>query len=157
MKVKSGFWMKAYSPDLRERIIKARQEGAGAAETAKRYGVCKRTVERYWKRVNETGQCGELRRGGRRVSRLKPHLETLRGWIEAQNDLTLAEMLGRLRGELGVCIKRQALWHQLNRLGLTYKKNAARRRAGSGRRKGSPATLAGKPAVLAGRKAGVHR
>ncbi|EIQ00071.1 LOW QUALITY PROTEIN: transposase [Opitutaceae bacterium TAV1] len=119
MKVQFSFWMKAYSQDLRERIIKARQDGAGAGETAKRYGVCKRTVERYWKRVNETGQCAELRRGGRRVSRLKPYLETLRGWIEVQNDLTLAEMLVRLRGELGVCIKRQALWHQLNRLGLT--------------------------------------
>jgi transposase len=98
-----------------------------------------------------------LRRGGRRVSRLKPHLETLRGWIEEQNDLTLAQMLERLRRELGINLKRQALWHQLNRLGLTYKKNAARRRAGAARRESRAGKVAGKPAVAAGRKAGIHR
>lgn len=148
--------MESYSPDLRGRIIKARQNGAGAAETAKRFSVCKRTVERYWKRFNETGRCAELRRGGRRVSRLKPHLETLRGWLEEQNDLTLAEMPGRLRGELGVRIKQKALWHQLNGLGLTYKKNVARRRAGSVRREGRTRALARKPAPAARRKTGVH-
>lgn len=148
--------MKAYSQDLRERILAARREGAGAAEAAKRFDVCKRTAERYWKRLGETGHCAELPRGGRRVSRLKPHLETLRSWIEKQNDLTLAEILGRLRSELGVCLKQKALWHQLNKLGLTYKKNASRRRAAASRRESRPGNLARKPAGTARSQTGVH-
>jgi transposase len=57
------------------------------------------------------------------------HLEaTLRGWIKAQADLTLAEMCERL-AEQGVQIKAPALWHQLNKWGLSFKKNSARQRA----------------------------
>lgn len=112
--------VKSYSHDLRERIIQTRQDGISAEETAKRFKLSKRTVERYWKRFNQTGQCAELPRGGRRVSRLKPHLKTLRAWIKAQNDMTLAEMLAALR-KLGVRIGQHALWHQINKLGLSYK------------------------------------
>jgi transposase len=119
--------------------------------------VSKRTVERYWKRFGETGQCAALRRGGRRISRLKPHLETLRKWIEEQNDLTLAQMLERLHRELGVKLKRHALWHQLNRLGLTYKKNAARRRAGTARRESRAGKVEANPTLVADPEACVHR
>ncbi|MDR2512685.1 MAG: helix-turn-helix domain-containing protein [Puniceicoccales bacterium] len=52
--------MKSYSEDLRERIIAARQEGESAQGAAKRFAVSKRTVERYWKRFEETGQCAAL-------------------------------------------------------------------------------------------------
>ncbi len=149
--------MKSYSQDLRERIIGARRDGASAEEAAKRYGVCKRTVERYWKRYAQTGKCAELRRGGRRVSRLKEHMCSVRKWIDEQNDLTLAQMLERLGSELGVQIKRQALWHQLNKLGLTYKKNAARRRARARGCESGQGAMARKPAVAAGQKARVHR
>jgi len=149
--------MKSYSQDLRERIIKARQDGQSAAEAAKRFKVCQRTVERYWKRFNETGQCLELQRGGRRVSRLQPHLKILSQWIEEQNDLTLSEMIERLGKELDVSIQRQALWHQLNQLNLTYKKNDSRRRARSSRCQGGSPTLAPKPAAVAHKKTGFHR
>lgn len=149
--------MKSYSQDLRGRIIEARKDGASAAETAKRFKVCKRTVERYWKRYTETGACEQLQRGGYKVSRLKPHLATLRGWIEEQNDLTLAELIGRLDGQLEVQIKRQALWHQLDKLGLSYKKNDIRRRARASGRERGKAALARKAAVDADKQTGVHR
>jgi transposase len=132
------------------------QEGASAGEAAKRFGVCKRTAERYWKRFRQTGQCLALRRGGRRVSKLRAHLSTISGWIEARNDLTLEELLARLRGELGVEIKAHALWHQLNHLGLTYKRNASRRRARQARCESRPGALAGEPALAARGKACVH-
>ena len=45
--------MKSYSQDLRKRIIRARENGASAEESAKRFGVCKRSVERYWKRFSQ--------------------------------------------------------------------------------------------------------
>jgi transposase len=147
--------MKSYSQDLRERIIGARQDGASAEEAAKRFNVCKRTVERYWKRFKQTGRCAQLQRGGYKVSRLRPHLKTLSRWIKEQSDLTLAEMLGRLRRELKIQIKQHALWHQLNNLGLSYKKNAARRRARPSRHKGGQTALAPKAALIARAQTGV--
>jgi transposase len=49
-------------------------------------------------------------------------------WIEKEPGLSLAELCQRLV-ERGVVIKIGALWHQLNKWNLTFKKNSARQRA----------------------------
>jgi transposase len=62
----------------------------------------------------------------------------LRAWIEAEPDLTLVELQQRLAGR-GVSIKVGALWHQLNKWNLSFKKNLARQRARArGRAGGTP-------------------
>jgi transposase len=48
--------------------------------------------------------------------------------------LTLVELQARCQTQLHVSIGITALWHRLRRLGLSYKKNDARRRAGPARR-----------------------
>jgi transposase len=45
----------------------------------------------------------------------------LRAWIEAEPDLSLSELSARLAKQ-GVFIKPGALWHQLNKWNLTFKK-----------------------------------
>jgi transposase len=47
--------MRAYSLDLRERIVKAVKAGNAVKEVAGRYGVSKSTVKRYNKRLRERG------------------------------------------------------------------------------------------------------
>src|SRR5216684_2047501 len=79
-------------------------------------------------RVQATGERGSLRIGGYRQSRLAESEPVLRSWIAAEPDLTLTELQLRL-AERGVPIKIGALWHQLNKWNLTFKKNAARQRA----------------------------
>jgi transposase len=123
--------MKSYSNDLRDRIVTGRQKGASAQELAKRFGVSKRSVERYWQRQQETGSSGPKQRGGYRRSVLEGHDEQLRQWIKAEPGLTLADLLERLRKKLRIKLGTTALWHRLERLGLSFKKNAARRRARS--------------------------
>lgn len=120
--------MKSYSNDLRERIVKWRQEGESAQEVAKRFGVSKRSVERYWKIHQETGAVTPKQRGGYRRSVLESHDARLRRWIQAEPGLTLAQMLARLRAQCGIDLGTTALWHRLEKLGLSFKKNAARRR-----------------------------
>jgi transposase len=66
--------------------------------------------------------------GGYRRSRIEHLQQTLRSWIREQADLTLEEMCARL-AELGIQIKVSALWHQLDKWGLSFKKNAIRQRA----------------------------
>ena len=121
--------MKSYSVDLRERVVAGRQKGQSAEELAKRFGVCKRSVERYWSRQQETGSVAPKQRGGYRRSRLEGHDETLRGWINAQADLTLEQLRERISIELGIELSVSALWYRLDRLGLSFKKNAPRGRA----------------------------
>jgi transposase len=113
------------SEDLRQRIIAARADGAGTGEVGQRFGVCRSSVERFWNQHQRAGHTRPKQIGGYRRSRLRPHERTLRRWIAQQADLTLVELQQRCEAKLGVKI----LWHRLNRLGLTYKKNDARRRA----------------------------
>lgn len=121
--------MRPLSEDLRRRIVEARQAGAGSVEVSQRFRVSRRTVARLYRQYERRGHLRPKQIGGYRRSRLEPHGRTLRRWIARQTDLTLAELKERCRRELGVQIGINALWHRLDRLGLSYKKNHARRRA----------------------------
>jgi len=143
--------MRTYSTDLRERIVAARERGLSAQEIARLFKISKRSVERYWKQYSSTGSFAPKPRGGYRRSRLEKHDATLRRWIKTQADLTLAELQKRIARELKVRLGITALWHRLEGLGLSYKKNAARRRAKSSRHSNRPPGVA-KPAARMGNR-----
>ena len=144
--------MRTYSGDLRERIVAARKEGHSAMEIARLFRVSKRSVERYWKKYLGTGNIEPKQRGGYRRSRLQEHDQTLRAWIREKKDLTLAQLQERLARDLGIKLGTTALWHRLERLGLSYKKNAARRRARPGGPPGRPPKMAAATKNLGGKK-----
>ena len=120
--------MAAYSQDLRDRVLRALERGDRPTEIARRFEVSRIWVYQVRSRVRKTGERGSLRIGGYRKSRLAGSEQQLRGWIAAEPGLTLAELQLRL-SEQGVAIKAVALWHQLNKWNLTFKKNSARHRA----------------------------
>lgn len=127
--------MRSLSEDLRERVIRARERGESSASVAQRFEVNIRTVQVLWKRYRESGEVVARQRGGYRVSRVASMEKTLRSWIKAEVDLTLAEMCERLAAH-GVEIKVPALWHQLDKWNLSLKKNPARQRARTRGREG---------------------
>ena len=47
--------MKAYSLDLRIKIVQSVRRGVSNSETARRFGVNRSTVGRYLKRLDENG------------------------------------------------------------------------------------------------------
>jgi transposase len=124
----SGAEMRAYSQDLRERVLRALERGEGPTDIAVRLEVSREWVYQVSRRYKQTGQRGSLPMGGHRRSRVAAMESTLRAWIAAEVDVTLAELCARL-GERGIVIKVAALWHQLNQWKLTFKKNSARQRA----------------------------
>jgi transposase len=130
--------MQSYSEDLRERVLRALERGERPTDVAKRFEVSRKWVHQVYKRFKQAGVRSSLPIGGHRRSRLSGWEETIRGWLKEQADLTLAQMCGRL-AEHGVTIKVPALWHQLNKWGLTLKKNTARQRAVARGRAGSAA------------------
>jgi len=139
---------KSYSLDLRRKVVAARASGHGVEESARIFGISRRTVWRYCKAHELTGHLQPKRRGGYRKSPLAAYEKSLRRWIKQQNDITLVAMQARIAHEYGLSASVTALWRQVDRLNLSYKKNAARRRARSARSAGGPEKMAAKAKKL---------
>jgi transposase len=120
--------MNPYGQELRKRVVKALRAGASLAEVSRRYEVHRHTVRDYWRRYRAKGEVFTKPKGGHRRSRLAPYREQVGRWIEEQQDLTLVELQGRLRARYGVALAVSTLGYHLSRMGLSYKKNAARQR-----------------------------
>ncbi len=87
--------MRPLSEDLRQRIVAARVDGAGTGEVCERFGVSRKSVERFWLQHCTSGHCRPKQIGGYRKLRLKKHEKRLRRWIAEQPDLTLVELQQR--------------------------------------------------------------
>ena len=120
--------MQSYSQDLRERVLWALVRGERPSSIARRLEVSRVWVYQVRDREHKTGKRTSFQIGGHRRSRVAEMESELRAWIEAEPDLALSEVSERLAGQ-GVLIKPGALWHQLNKWNLTFKKNPARQRA----------------------------
>lgn len=120
--------MHAYSQDLRDRVLGALERGEGPSAIARRYEVSRLWVYQVRKRWEHNGERHSLRMGGYRRSRVAHKEAQIRQWIAEAPDLTLVELSARLAQE-GIQIKVSALWHQLDKWGLSFKKNPARQRA----------------------------
>lgn len=146
--------MQAYSQDLRERVLRAIERGERPTEIARRYEVSRMWVYQVAKRLQATGERTSHQVGGYRRSRVADMQPTLLEWLRLEPDLTLAQLCERLAGQ-GVQIKAAALWHQLDKWGLSFKKNAARQRARSARRAAGSPAVARPPGPSAAAKAGL--
>jgi transposase len=120
--------MQSYSQDLRDRVLRALARGDGPSAIARRFEVSRFYVYQVRDREQESGVRTSFQIGGHRRSRLEAAEAALRGWIAAEPGLTLAELQERLASQ-GIAIRIGALWHQLNKWNLTFKKNSARQRA----------------------------
>ena len=126
--------MRAYSQDLRDRVLRALERGERPSEIARRFEVSRGWVYQVREDWQREGRRTSLQIGGHRRSRLADREPQLRAWLEQQPDLTLAELCARLLRELDLEITISALWYQLDKWGLTLKKNASRQRARAARR-----------------------
>ena len=130
--------MQSYSQDLRDRVLRALARGEGPSAIAERFEVSRFYVYQVRDREQETGVRSSFQIGGHRRSRVQDAEPVLRRWIAAEPGLTLQDLRERL-AEQGITIKTGALWHQLNKWNLTFKKNPARQRARTrGRPRGTP-------------------
>ena len=109
---------RAYSQDLRERVIDA---GRSAREAAERFGIGVATAIVWTRRARE-GERSARKQGQPKRSKLDQHREFLLALIGAEPDITIAEMRERLRSEAGVTASVGTIWTFLDRAGLTFKK-----------------------------------
>ena len=117
--------MRAYSMDLRERVLRDSDTGMLADVVAERYHVSGSWVRWLKQRRRETGEVGPRPRryGPRR--KLEPHVHTLAALIQEQPDRTLAE----LQEALGFPVSLPTICRAVQQLGLRVKKNRTPQRA----------------------------
>ncbi len=121
---------KAYSQDLRTRVITDVEEGFSARAAARKWRISASAAIRYVQRWRSSGHCLPARQGAPKGSVLDAHREWLRDQIADQNDKTI-EHIRSLLEKRGVKISYSTLCEYLDRLGYTYKKNRSRRRTGA--------------------------
>jgi transposase len=122
---------RAYSSDLRDRVVAAVDEGQSCREVAAVFRVSVASVVKWSQRARETGSAVALPMGGRPGrSKLDGERSWLLGRLEEKPDLTLKALIGELR-ERGVVVALDTLWRFLRAAGISFKKNRVRQRAGS--------------------------
>lgn len=121
--------MRAYSQDIRDRVIAAKSEGLGTSDVAGALRVSRRYVDRVWDRYRQSGSKTVRQIGGYRMPRLEKHEALLRTWVEKEPGLTLEQMCQRYLKEQGETVASSVMHRQLRRMGLRFKKNAACQRA----------------------------
>ena len=117
---------KAYSDDLRRKLLEAHQQGEGSlAELAARFRVSVSWAKRISMALGRTGQMERPPAGPRGPrSKLTPEVQKqLRVWVASQPDLTLREIQGRLHRELRLWASIGRLWAVLQGMGLRLKKS----------------------------------
>ena len=130
--------MRAYSLDLRVRVLEAAEAGETTAELADRFAVSLAWVRRLKQRHRATGEVAPRTARDPRVPKLRGHLPRIRELLAATPDMTLAE----LRAELKVVVALSTLWAAVRSLGLTFKKSQPGGRAGPAGRPGSSGRVA---------------
>ena len=119
--------MKAYSVDLRQKIIEAHNQQEGSQrQLAKRFRVSLSFIENLLKRYRSDGTIEPRAHGGGRLAKLsfeqQAMLVTL---VEEDNDAILVELCARLEQRAGVRVSRATMGRIVQKLKLTRKKNFA--------------------------------
>jgi len=117
---------KAFSTDIRERLIGHIKSGRSRRSAAERFGVSPSAAIKLARREARTGSIapapmGRPRGGGK----LAAHVERLIGWVEARPDITLPELAAQLADATGVVAHSTSIGRALRAAGFSYKKNAA--------------------------------
>lgn len=120
---------KSYSSDLRTRVYGEIEGGQSRRSAARRFGVSAATSVRLAQRMAATGSLEPARQGRPPGGgKLAPHADTLIGWVEAEEDITMSELAAKLEAECGVTAHPASLSRFLIKAGFTLKKNTARQR-----------------------------
>jgi transposase len=116
--------MKAYSIDLRERVILSVESGeCNIPEAARRYKVSEPSIERWVARQRSTGTCAPLPHAGGVARKLASAAVAIRAAVKAQPDATLQELCEVVEKETKIKSDPSMMCRELARLKLPRKKS----------------------------------
>ena len=114
--------MRAYSTDLKERLVRAVADGQPMREAARRFGVAVTTVKRAVVQQRETGSLARKPIPGcpRRIGTEQEAI--VRARLEAAPDATVLEHCAWWAEHHGQQLSEATMWRAIRRLGWTHKK-----------------------------------
>jgi transposase len=130
--------MRAYSTDLKERLVRAVADGQPMREAARRFAVAVTTVKRAVVQQRETGSLERKPIPGRPRAISSEQEAILLARLQAEPDATVLEHCAWWAEQQGQALSEATMWRALRRLGWTHKKshwqpaNATRRSARPG-------------------------
>lgn len=115
-------WMvRAYSDDLRERVVAAMRSGESCRSIAVRFGVAPSSVVKWTARARRTGSVSPAKMGGYRRPILDPHRNWLLEQVRGCPHVTLAGLRDLLAAR-GVTVSHDTVWRFLRGCGFSFKK-----------------------------------
>ncbi len=115
--------MNAYSEDLREKIVEAKERGMPTVEVARAFGVGLSSVKRYAKVAREGGSLRPKRSPGRHPKMDERARRLLEADLEERPAATLYERCEYLRDVAGLQVSESTVSRLLHRMGWTRKKD----------------------------------
>jgi transposase len=117
--------MKAYSLDLRQKIIDVHKAGnITQRKLAAQFKVALSFIQKLLKQYRATGDISAKVRKVQTPTKLNcKQLEILEELVEANNDATLEELRQLLHEKTGVLIGRSTVDRMLKKINITHKKN----------------------------------
>lgn len=115
---------RAYSVDLRERVVAAVRSGSTCRVVAGRFGVAVSSVVKWSQLEARTGGVVAGRTGGHRQPILAPHHDWLMARVQDGSEVTLFTLRDALRAQ-GVQVSHDTVWRYLRGAGLSFKKKRA--------------------------------
>ena len=125
---------RAYSLDLRERVVGAVAAGASCRAVAATFKVSVASVVKWSQRFRATGSAAARPMGGNRPYALAGERDWLLSRLAETPDLTLRALVAEL-AQRGIKVSYYAVWHFFEHEGISFKKKPARQRTGSSRRR----------------------
>jgi transposase len=125
---------RAYSVDLRERVIGAIEEGVSTREAARRFAIGESTAGAWHRAWRATGSLEPGRQGHPKVSKLDPHEAFILSLVDTEDrDITLAEIADRLEADRGLRTCAASIHGFFKKRGITFKKRRRTPRSSSAR------------------------
>ena len=120
---------RAYSLDLRERVVAAVTAGRSCRAVAAQFDVAVSTVVKWTSRLRDTGSAAAKPMGGKRHDVLAGERDWVLARLAEMPDLTMRELTSEL-AERGKIVSHVTVWNLVRRAGKSFKKNSAGERAG---------------------------
>jgi transposase len=119
--------MKAYSQDLRERVLRAVDLGRPRAEIVQLFGVSLATIKRYLKQRREEGHVRPKAIPGRPPKKRTQVEADMLPQLQAHDDATLEQHCDLWEQAHGERVSRWTMSRAIKRLGWTRKKPSGQR------------------------------
>lgn len=113
---------RAYSSDLRERVIDAIDGGLSSHKAARRFEIGVATAVRWHRAWRDHGEREARKQGPKGGSKLDAHEAFILRLVEEQPDITLVEIGERLASQRSLSTVPSTIWLFFERRGITFKK-----------------------------------